>query len=61
MNLEKCFLEIIKKTGLSREEIREMIDDTKKESNNPISDEIALLIIAKNLCVDIYSTLNYKY
>ncbi|MFW9873823.1 MAG: hypothetical protein ACFFG0_12015 [Candidatus Thorarchaeota archaeon] len=54
MNLEKFFLEIIKATGLSREEIHEMIDNTKRETNNPISDERALLIIAKNLCVDIY-------
>lgn len=54
MNLEEYFLEIIKKTGLSRKEIHKMIDDKKFESKNPISDKMALLIIAKNLCVDIY-------
>lgn len=54
MNLEKCFIEIIKKTGLSRKEIHKMINDKRNESKEPISDKMALLFIAKNLCVDIF-------
>jgi len=52
MDNENYILIIIRDTGLSRTEIRKMIDRKKKERNNYISDRIALLKIAKDLCVE---------
>lgn len=53
MNLEDLILAVIKDTGLSRKEIRKMIDNKKSKKKNSISDKRALFILAKNLCVDI--------
>ena len=52
MDNENYILIIIRDTGLSREEIRKMIDRKKKERNDYSSDRIALLNIAKDLCVE---------
>jgi len=52
MDNENYILIIIRDTGLSREEIRKMIEEKKKERNGYISDRIALLNIAKDLCVE---------
>jgi len=53
MNLEDLILAIIKDTGLSRIEIHKMIVSKNLRTKNSISDKMALIIIAKNLCVDI--------
>ena len=52
MDNENYILIIIRDTGLSRKEIRKMIDRKKKEKNEYSSDRIALLNLAKDLCVE---------
>ncbi|MBA7704872.1 hypothetical protein ES703_113695 [subsurface metagenome] len=52
MDNENYILIIIRDTGLSREEIRKMIDRKKKERKDSSSDRIALLNLAKDLCVE---------
>ena len=52
MDNENYILIIIRDTGLSRKEIRKMIDRKKKERKGYSSDRIALLNIAKDLCVE---------
>ncbi|MFX1501457.1 MAG: DUF2240 family protein [Promethearchaeota archaeon] len=52
MNFEDFILTIIKNTGLSRKEIFQMIEKKKKEFIQINSDELALMIIAKELYVD---------
>ncbi|KKN07068.1 hypothetical protein LCGC14_1070920 [marine sediment metagenome] len=51
--LEVYLLRIIEDTGLSRKEIVKLIDYTKNESDFLISNKQALIIIAKDLCIDI--------
>ena len=53
MNPEKFILSIIKDTGLSREEIDEMVREKIGILNGKISIEDALLIIIKELVVDV--------
>jgi len=52
MDNENDILIIIRDTGLSRKEIRKMIDREKKERNDYLSDRIALLKLVKDLCVE---------
>jgi len=52
MNNENYILIIIRDTGLSRKEIRKMIERKKKDRNDYSSDRIALLNLAKDLCVE---------
>ena len=52
MDNENYILIIIRDTGLSREEIRKMIGRKKKERKGYSSDGIALLNLAKDLCVE---------
>ena len=53
MNCDKVVLSIIKDTGLSRGEINEMIEEKRAILKGQISIEEALLIIAKELIVNI--------
>jgi hypothetical protein len=53
MNFEDLILTIIKDTGLSRKEIFQMIERKKKELFQFVSNELVLIIIAKELCVNI--------
>ncbi len=53
MTLEKYIIKIIKDTGLSRKDIQKMINDKKQELQGLISEKNALLIILKELCIDI--------
>jgi len=52
MDNENYIVIFIRKTGLSRKEIRKMIDRKKKERNDYSSDRFALLNLAKDLCVE---------
>jgi len=52
MDNENYILIIIRDTGLSRKEIRKMIEEKKKERNDYSSDRSALLNLAKDLCVE---------
>ncbi|UCC19884.1 MAG: DUF2240 family protein [Promethearchaeota archaeon] len=52
MSREDLIKVIIKHTGLSREEINQMIECKKKKLKHLVNDKIALILIAKNLCVD---------
>ncbi|MFW9901424.1 MAG: hypothetical protein ACFFDY_09055 [Candidatus Thorarchaeota archaeon] len=53
MDLEDIILVIIKDSGLSRNEIHDLIRLQKSEINKKISDKKALLLIAKSLCINI--------
>ena len=53
MNREKYILSIIKDTGLSRGEIEEMVEEKRATLNGEISIEDALLIIIKELVVNV--------
>ena len=48
---EFYYRKIIENTGLSRKEIKELIEE-KTDSNKVITEENALKIIGKELCVD---------
>ena len=53
MNCGKFILRIVKDTGLSRKEIKEMVDQTIDKLRGEISEEEALLIIIKDLAVEL--------
>ena len=53
MNLEDLILILIKKTGLSRNEILELVNKLKSEKNYSVSDKKALIILAKSLCIEL--------
>lgn len=56
MNIENCIIKLIKETGLSRKELQNMVNLKKDAFFGLISFKKALLVIAKELCVD----LNYS-
>ena len=60
MNREKVVLSIIKDTGLSREEIEEMVEEKRTILKGKISIEDALLIIIKELVVEYNSKVNKR-
>ncbi|TFG14564.1 MAG: DUF2240 family protein [Promethearchaeota archaeon] len=53
MNTEAYITKIIEETGLTRNEIKNMVEDKKNELKGLISEEGALFIIAKELGVDV--------
>ena len=54
MICEKCYRKIIEDTGLSRKEIKIMIEDIIDAKSGKLTEEGALLIIAKDLCIEMY-------
>ena len=53
MKIESYINKIIQETGLSKQEIQEMVSNKKEELKGLISDEGALFVIAKELGVDV--------
>ncbi len=53
MKIESYIKKIIQETGLSKQEIQEMVTNKKEELKGLISDEGALFVIAKELGVDV--------
>ncbi len=53
MDPEKYIIGIVKKTGLSKTEIQEMVHEKQSKSNKIISEKSALILVAKELCVEI--------
>ncbi|MHA1884782.1 MAG: hypothetical protein ACXADU_18425 [Promethearchaeota archaeon] len=54
MNCEECIRKIIEDTGLSRHEIKLMVTKIIDSNCGKMSEETALLIIAKDLCIEMY-------
>ncbi|MHA2239497.1 MAG: hypothetical protein ACXAB2_14205 [Candidatus Hodarchaeales archaeon] len=54
MNCEERYRKIIEDTGLSRQEIKIMVNTIIDAKLGKISEERALLIIAKDLCIEMY-------
>ncbi len=52
-DIENYIVGIVKKTGLSKTEIQEMMYEKQSKSNKVISEKSALILVAKDLCVDI--------
>lgn len=52
MNNKKLIIQIIKNTGLSRKEIRDMVDRKIKSPKGELSEVQALLVLAKELAVN---------
>ena len=53
MNCEECIRKIIEDTGLSRHEIK-LMSKIIDSNCGKMSEETALLIIAKDLCIEMY-------
>lgn len=53
MILEKYIIRIVKETGLSRKDIKDIVDNKKQELQGLISEKNTLLIILTELCIDI--------
>ena len=51
MKIEKLIIQIIKDTGLSREEILEMVNELKNKLDKNFSEKLALFMIAEEFCV----------
>ncbi|MHA2051505.1 MAG: hypothetical protein ACW986_17970 [Promethearchaeota archaeon] len=54
MEFEERFRKIIEDTGLSRNDIQVMINDIIDANCGKISEEGALVRIAKDLCIEMY-------
>ncbi|KKM74294.1 hypothetical protein LCGC14_1401770 [marine sediment metagenome] len=53
MILEKYIIRIIKETGLSRKDIKKMVNNKKQELQGLISEKNTLLIILTELYIDL--------
>ena len=53
IDLETYIIEMVKKTGLSKTEIQEMVYKKQSKSNKSISEKSALILVAKELCVEL--------
>ena len=53
MNIKDLIIKLINATGLSREEIYEMVEMKKRELKHSISNLVAFKNIAKDLCVEL--------
>ena len=60
MNREKIIFRIIKNTGLSRNEIQEFVEEKISRQNKTITENKALILIAKDLFVDINYTKKFS-
>ncbi len=53
IDLETYIIEIVKKTGLSKTEIQEMVHKKQSKSNKAISEKSALILVTRELCVEL--------
>ena len=52
-DIENYIIGMVKKTGLSKREIQQMMHEKQSKSKKVISEKSALFLVAKELCVEL--------